>query len=147
MSDFLSAPPTNAPITTSEGNATSGFANWLTALWNRTGGISSSIFSNDSSYIIREIDSALPNAQALQTLPSGFLKVTTGTGILSSTGTAHIQTTDLSPTGVIPGKYGNLVSIPIITVNAQGQITIMDTTPILPPTVNETFSYSFAGGV
>jgi len=57
------------------------------------------------------------------------LTVAGGTG-LSSTVTDNNITIDLDSTGVTPTTYGSTTSIPVITVNAQGQLTTVTTASI-----------------
>lgn len=77
----------------------------------------------DASYIVRTSSDDLTNEQALGSLSSGFVKVTTGTGILSSTGNELIQSSDLSNTGVTPAFYGSATEVPTFTVGVDGRLT------------------------
>lgn len=61
---------------------------------------SASFAPNTVSYITKTPSSDLPNEQALSTLASGFLKVTTASGVLSSTGFTTIQNSDLANSSI-----------------------------------------------
>jgi hypothetical protein len=61
------------------------------------------------------------------------VNITAGTGLSGSVDTTsgtHTQTIDLADTGVTAASYGSSTAIPVITVNAQGQITAASTAAI-----------------
>jgi hypothetical protein len=61
------------------------------------------------------------------------VNITAGTGLSGSVDTTsgtHTQTIDLTDTGVSAASYGSSTAIPVITVNAQGQITAASTAAI-----------------
>ena len=61
------------------------------------------------------------------------VNITAGTGLSGSVDTTsgqHIQTIDIANTGVTAASYGSSTAIPVITVNAQGQITAASTAAI-----------------
>lgn len=70
--------------------------------------ISDEVAPNSASYIVRTASSSLSNEQALSTLSTGFVKVTTGTGVLSSSGSSSIETTDIAALAVTTAKIDNL---------------------------------------
>jgi len=84
-------------------------------------------------YIIKTDDALLPNAQVLANLGSGFVKVISGTGSLTSTNNNTIQTADignlqvttgkLSLTGVSAAAYGSSTQVGTFTVGVDGRIT------------------------
>lgn len=122
------------------GTLTPFWASWLVDLFARvgkdTGGIYASAFST---FITNTEDTDLINSQPLANLDTGFVKVTTTTGHLSSTGNALIQATDLANTTVTAGSYtinGNA----LYTVDAQGRLTAANS-----PTITATPAGS-AGG-
>lgn len=83
-------------------------------------------------YLITTPQLGLANAQVLSVLPTGVVKVTFGTGALTSTGSpgVKVNSSDLATTGVTAGNYGSSSLVPVITVNAQGQVTALHTTSI-----------------
>lgn len=103
---------------------------WIKALYSRVGGISASFAPSDAFYIVQKPNSDLDNEQALSTLSSGFMKVSTTSGVISSTGNSLIQTTDLSSTGVTAGSYGSSSQVSSFTVGVDGRITSATNTTI-----------------
>lgn len=82
----------------------------------------------DASYIVRTSNSDLTNEQALSSLSTGFVKVTTGTGILSSVST--VGTSDLATTGVTGASYGSASQVATFTVGVDGRLTAAANTSI-----------------
>ena len=74
----------------------------------------------DAPYIIRTADSDLTNAQVLGLLSTGFAKVTTGTGTISTQ--TSITASDLANTAVTAGSY-TVNGSASFTVDAQGRLT------------------------
>jgi hypothetical protein len=73
--------------------------------------------------------------------------ITTGrlnTNTLFLNGTAVGTSSLLAPTGVTPGAYGNTTSIPVISVNANGQITVAGS---VPATSLNTITYDNRGSL
>ena len=61
------------------------------------------------------------------------IDITAGTGLSGTVSTSsgqHTQTIDIADTGVTAASYGSSTAIPVITVNAQGQITAASTAAI-----------------
>lgn len=77
------------------------------------------INTNDGRLFFKTVDSA--SSSAIQTLR----EISGGTGITESQGVISITNT-----GVSAGTYGSSSSVPILTVNAQGQITAMDSVSV-----------------
>lgn len=75
---------------------------------------------SNAPYIVRTPSSDLTNEQALSTLASGFAKITTTTGVISTQ--AGIVNSDLDTTGVTAGTY-TVNGANLFTVNAQGRLT------------------------
>ena len=98
--------------------------NWLNVLFDNVSGITLDFAPSDGKYIVQTPTSELSAEQALSTLSTGFMKVETGTGIISSTGNSLIQASDLATTAVTAGEYGNALNVPAFTVDAQGRITL-----------------------
>jgi len=91
-------------------------------LYTKTGSASAGLAPDTAKYIIKTADAGLPNAQVLSSLSSGFVKVTTTTGVLSSTGNVKIQAADLADTAVTPATY-TVNGSNIFTVDQQGRLT------------------------
>lgn len=120
---LLSKPTVQVPIVNEKGAPTPWFANWLIALFRRVGEDNGTIATTTSTYITQVADTSLPNSQHLDQLNSGFMKVTVGTGVVSSSGNVLIQPADLSTTAVTAGSYGSATTSPTFTVDANGRLT------------------------
>lgn len=88
--------PKNVPQYDSNGNLTPIWNAYFTAV--RTQGTNTAPAS--APYVIRTSTPELANAQVLSGLSTGFVKVATGTGVLSSTGNTTIQNSDLANSSV-----------------------------------------------
>lgn len=75
--------------------------------------------TNDGRLFFKTVDSA--STQSIVTIR----QIDAGTGITNTNGEISI-----SDTGVVSGQYGTSSSIPVLTVNAQGQITAMDSVAV-----------------
>ena len=131
--------PTSVPMYDKEGNMSPKWRLWWDIIYKRIGGATAGFALDSYSYIVNTPTSGLSNEQALSTLSSGFAKVTTGTGAISSTGNALIQPADLSTTAVTAGTY-TINGSSIFTVDANGRLTAA-----FSPTLTATPSGS-AGG-
>lgn len=95
---------------------------WFNDLFNRVGGATGLSAPNDATYITQVPNSDLTGEQALSLLSTGFVKVTSGSGVLSSTANSLIQSTDLANTAVTAGSY-TVNGVASYTVDAQGRLT------------------------
>ncbi len=118
--------PLNIPIQGPNGQMTDAWKGYHLSLQNEQ----QTYAVKSASYIVRTHSDGLDNEQALADLDTGFLKVTTATGVLSSTGNSKIQSSDLENTAVTPGTYGSTSSVASFTVDAQGRITSASTIAI-----------------
>lgn len=79
----------------------------------------------------------LTSASSIAIIGGTITDINTGTGLtggpITTTGTIS-----LANTAVTPGTYGSSSLVPVITVNQQGQITGITTTPVTPVTTNAT---------
>src|SRR5690242_8706919 len=121
---LLQRPIISGPIIAPKtGVATPEFAGFLSRLWDRVGGTTGNVAPIDATYITQLPNSTLSNEFALSSLNSGFVKVGSFNGVLSSTNNTLIQTSDLSTTGVLAGTYGDVDNLVSFTVGADGRIT------------------------
>ncbi len=122
MAITLPPVPTGTPQTDKDGNMTPKWKLWWDIVYKRLGGATAGFAPDSASYIVRTPEAGLSNDFALSTLSSGFLKVTTGTGAVTSTGSNLIQPSDLSTTAVAPGTY-SINGSSLFTVDANGRLT------------------------
>jgi len=94
--------PINIPQWDEEKNQLS--ARWVGYYLDIQANLTSTPAPNDASYIVKTSSSSLSNEQAIGSLSSGFMKVTTGTGTISSTGNTTIRTADIEDLNVTTGK-------------------------------------------
>lgn len=122
-SNKLVPPPLSIPVTTPTGSGTPPWMNWFNQAYNAIISGNGLFAPAQDTYVITQADNTnLPNAQVLNVLSTGFLKVMEVTGKLSSTGNAVIGTADLSNTGVIAGTY-SINGNPVFVVGIDGRIT------------------------
>ncbi len=125
---MLPPPPVRSDMSNPDkganGNAISQvWSKWYDLLQQQVNLNSTNFAPSTAQYIVTAPNADLPGAQALNVLPTGFLQVTTGTGVLTSTGSLLIQSADLSQTGVSAGSYGSSTSVPTFTVGSDGRLT------------------------
>lgn len=91
MTFLLPPPPSGKPLQ-DNGTFTTAWAQWFILVQSilRDSPVSVGFAPADATYIVKTSDSTLSNEQALSSLSSGFVKVTTGTGTLTSTATIPI---------------------------------------------------------
>ncbi len=78
-----------------KGRLTEAARRWFNELFLRIGGLTGGFASSSATYITQTVNADLVNSQALSSLASGFVKVTTGSGVLTSTANTTIQTADI----------------------------------------------------
>lgn len=117
----LTPPPVSAPlvtVTTTKKKTKDGssdidvravlnpiWSTWFTNVFARTGSFDETPYApNDSTYIVRTAESSLTGSQTLASLSSGFLKVTTTTGTLTSSGSNTIDSADIGALQVTTAK-------------------------------------------
>lgn len=94
--------PVNVPIADPKtGLPTIPYRDYLLSL---NSAIPSSQAPSTSTYIVRVDDPELDNAQVLGNLSTGFVKVTTGSGLLSSSGASTITTGDITDSAITTAK-------------------------------------------
>lgn len=122
MALTLPPPPINIPLQDPNGNMNQRWRQWWDILYKRIGGATTGFAPDSAGYIVQTPNAGLSGEQALSILQSGFLKVTTGTGVITSTGNVLIQASDLADTFVTPGTY-TINGNNLFTVDQQGRIT------------------------
>lgn len=139
MANTIGRPP-EVIVDTKTGNFTSEAKRWFYALFLRTGGSDGIMAPVDATYITQTPNSILTGEQALSLLSTGFVKVTTGSGVLTSSGNATIQTADvgnnqittskLATTAVTASSYGSATQVATFTVGVDGRLTAAGNTTI-----------------
>ncbi len=104
------------------GNLTETAKRWFYDLFLRVGAETGDRAPSNGTYITNTPNSDLTGEQALSLLDSGFVKVTTGSGVLTSTGYDTIQASNLANTAVTAGSY-TVNGVAAYTVDAQGRLT------------------------
>lgn len=69
-------------------------------------------------------------AASAGTTSTGSQTVTAGTGITVSGGAGSTPTVSITATGVTPATYGSATLIPVLAINAQGQVTSASSTAV-----------------
>lgn len=83
---------------------------------------------DSATYILRLPNTELSNAQDLSSLNTGIVKVTTGTGTLTSE--SKILVSEIPDTTIVPSTYGTATQVGTFTVDAQGRLTNAGNTTI-----------------
>lgn len=135
----ISPPPVNTVISLNDPKDTQKVAHawskWFGLVQTQLNAGASSFAPAGASYVITAGNPGLSGSQVLDLLTPGFVKVNSG-GLLSSTGSLLIQSSDLASTGVIPNTY-DFNNFSYITVGSDGRITnISDITYALQGTAN-----------
>lgn len=88
MANVLPFPPVGSPIQTEDtatkrSTVTAEWYRWFQAVYERIGGPSSTLAASDATYITQTPNVELANEQALDSLSTGLLRNTAGTGVLT----------------------------------------------------------------
>lgn len=105
MAILLPPPPKGTKQYDENGGMSSRWSQWWDLLYKRIGGATAGLAPDSASYVVNTPSGELSNEQALSGLQSGFMKVNTGTGTISSTGSTLIRSQDMNNSGVSPGPY------------------------------------------
>jgi len=89
-------PPPQGPLVDKDGNLVNSYDQWYNLIQQSINNTNTNFAPTNANYIIKTSNASLPNAQAIGTLSTGFLKVAAGSGLLSSTGNTTIQNSDLA---------------------------------------------------
>lgn len=117
----IQAPPIRTQMVQEDGLITHVWVRWFNGLYN-TVAASPFFAPSTGSYVVNTAVAGISGAQVLANLTTGFLKVTSGTGIINSTGSSLIGPSDLANTAVSAGNY-TVNSQALFTVDAQGRLT------------------------
>lgn len=122
MAITLPPVPTSVPMYDEKKQMHPRWKLWWDIVYKRIGGATAGFAPDSATYITQTPQAGLSAEQALSTLSSGFMKITTGTGVISSTANLLIQPADLSATAVTPNTY-TVNGSSLFTVDQQGRIT------------------------
>lgn len=125
-------PGSRAALVTPDGLTTQAFYRWFQAL---NGSSNSGELADDQlAEAIREIATALgsPDGSVENIPPQGGSFVLNGSPSIKVTGTpaSGLVRLDLFDTGVTEGTYGDETHIPVLSINAKGQVTVSSTVAI-----------------
>lgn len=120
MSNNIPPPPQGPVVDPTTGMFTSAYDKYNLIVQKAISDNSNSFAPAGATYLLNTANSQLPGAQALNILQSGFLTVTSGSGLVSSQTT--IPSANLTSTGVTAGAY-TINGSALFTVNAAGQLT------------------------
>lgn len=96
--------PPNVPIATAEGAPTPDWYNWFLNVYTRVGGTLAGLAPGDATYITKTPNNNLSGEQALSLLNTGYAKVTTGSGVMSTV--TSIPYTDITGLGTLATQNG-----------------------------------------
>ena len=141
MADINNPPLSTPVIDLKTGKMSSTWAGWFLRLYERVGGAIGGNAPLDAAYITRTASTDLVNEQSLSTLSSGFMKVTSGSGVITST--ANINTSDiannavttakLDATGITATSYGSSEQTLSVTTDVSGRLTAISSSLISIP--------------
>lgn len=100
----LPNPPLNSPqAERATGKSSIAWASYFTRLTAFINSLTTDFAPSSATYITKTPSTELSAEQSLSSLSTGFMKVATGTGIITSTGNTLIQATDLVNSGAFTG--------------------------------------------
>lgn len=144
------SPPPNSPISEpNSGKVNSVWFRWFMDLYTRTGGGATSTAPSNATYITQTTNSTLTNEQALSLLSSGVVKVTTGSGVLSSVTPLPVAdggtgASSITAYAVVCGGTTSTAALqPVASVGTSGQLLTSNGAGTLPTFQTLTVPNSF----
>jgi hypothetical protein len=101
-------PPLGSQTTDANGKSTQVWNSWYVRLQAIINDLTTDFAPTNATYITNTANTSLSNEQPLSVLSTGFVKVATATGQLSSTGNSTIRTADIEDLNITTGKINDL---------------------------------------